>query len=208
MSELYQGKHRASQRTEPSDDFLLRQSVAGDECAFEALVNRYRTPLLNYIRHVLKEDEQAYDVLQFVLLRLYVFQPKLLRREGPVRGWLFQVARHRCLDELRKQRRGLAAIHFSKLSGEDENEGISLIESIRDPRPLPEEIVEQLERDVALQQAIGRLPPTVRSIVHLRYCGRLTFAEIGHTLKMPSSTVRAYFYRTLPRLRSALANSV
>ena len=207
MSYIQPAKYNTPQGTEPTDGMLLRQSLAGDEYAFEALVSRYRTPLLNYIRRVLNEDEQAYDVLQFVLLQLYVSQPRLLRH-GPLRAWLFQVARHRCLDELRKQRRGLAAIHFSKLSREDENEGISLIESIRDPRPLPEEIVEQLDRGVALQQAIGRLPPTFRSIVHLRYCGQLTFAEIGCTLKMPASTVKTCFYRALPRLRSALANSV
>src|SRR5436190_21303045 len=115
MSDLHQGKHCALQETESSDGFLLRQSLAGDECAFEALVSRYRTPLLNYIRRVLKEDEQAHDVLQFVLFQLYVSQPRLLR-DVPLRGWLFQVARHRCLDELRKQR-CRPAIHFSKLSG-------------------------------------------------------------------------------------------
>lgn len=207
MSDLHQGKYCASQETELSDGFLLTQSLAGDECAFEALVCQYRTPLLNYIRHFLKEDEQAYDVLQFVLLQLYVSQPRLLRHR-PLRAWLFQVARRRCLDELRKQRRDLAAIHFSQLSREDETEGISLIESIRDPRPLPEEIVEQLDKGVALQQALGRLPLAFRSIVHLRYCGQLTFAEIGCTLKMPTSTVKTYFYRALPRLHSALANSV
>ncbi|MGH2498197.1 MAG: RNA polymerase sigma factor [Ktedonobacteraceae bacterium] len=205
MSDLNQGNNHPSQGTEASDSFLLGQSLAGDECAFEALVSRYRTPLLNYIRRVLKEDEQAQDVLQFVLLQLYVSQPRLLR-DMPLRAWLFQVAHHRCVDELRKQRRGLA-IHFSELSREDENEGIALIESIRDPRPLPEEIVEQIDMVAVLQQAIGRLPPTFRSVVHLRYCGQLTFDEIGRTLKLPASTVKSYFYRALPRLRSAIANS-
>jgi RNA polymerase sigma-70 factor (ECF subfamily) len=206
MSDLHQGKHRASKGTVPLDSFLLRQSLAGDEYAFEALVSRYRTPLLNYIRRVLKEDEQAHDVLQFVLFQLYVSQPRLLR-DVPLRGWLFQVARHRCLDELRKQR-CRPAIHLSELYREDEDAGISLIESILDPRPLPEEIVEQLDMAAALQQAMDRLPPRFRSIVHLRYCGQLTFAEIGFTLKMPTPTVKTYYYRALPRLRSALANSV
>ncbi len=89
MSSMQQGKHSISQGTEPSDGILLGQSLAGDEYAFEALVSRYRSPLLEYMRRVLKDDEQAHDVLQFVLLQLYVSRPTLLR-DVPLKAWLFQ----------------------------------------------------------------------------------------------------------------------
>jgi RNA polymerase sigma-70 factor, ECF subfamily len=205
MSSMQQGKHSISQGTEPSDGILLGQSLAGDEYAFEALVSRYRSPLLEYMRRVLKDDEQAHDVLQFVLLQLYVSRPTLLR-DVPLKAWLFQVARHRCLDELRKQRRR-PSIHFSELSWEDESEGIALIESILDPRPVPEEIVEQLDLHAALHQAIRQLPLRFRPIVHLRCFRQLTFSEIGRMLNMPETTVKTYFYRSLPRLRRALMSS-
>src|SRR5216684_1515823 len=109
VSYMQQGKHSTSQGTEPSDGILLRQSLAGDEYAFEALVNRYRSPLLNYIRRILKDDEQAYDVLQFVLLRLYVSQPTLLK-DVPLRAWLFQVA-HPLPEEIVEQRDLRAVLH-------------------------------------------------------------------------------------------------
>jgi RNA polymerase sigma factor (sigma-70 family) len=198
-------KHSTSQGTEPTDGMLLRQSLAGDEYAFEALVSRYRTPLLNAIRRLLKDDEQAYDVLQFVLLRLYDSQPTL-QTDVSLRGWLFQVARHRCLDELRKQR-CRPSIHFSELCWEDENDGIALLESIPDPQPLPEEIVEQRDLHTVLHQAIHSLPPRFRWVVHLHCFGHLTFSEIGRTLKMPVPTAKAYYYRALPLLRFALANN-
>ncbi len=205
MSYMQQEKHSTSQGTELSDGFLLGQSLAGDEYAFEALVSRYRSPLLNYIRRILKDDELAYDVLQFVLLRLYVSQPTLLK-DVPLRAWLFQVAHNRCMDELRKQR-SRPSIHFSELSWEDENDGIELLESIPDPRPLPGEIVEQRDLRAVLQQAIHSLPPRFRWVVHLHCFGHLTFSEIGRTLKMPAPTAKAYYYRALPLLRSALANN-
>ena len=205
MSYKQQEKHSTSQGTEPTDGMLLRQSLAGDQDAFEALVSRYHNPLLNYIRRILKDDEQAYDVLQFVFLQLYVSQPTLLT-DVSLRGWLFQVAHNRCLDELRKQRRK-PAIHFSELCWEDESEGIALIESIQDPQPLPEEIVEQRDLRAVLHQAIHRLPPRFRWVVHLHCFGHLTFSEIGRTLKMPVPTAKAYYYRALPLLRTALANN-
>src|SRR2546425_1606695 len=205
VSYMQQEKHSTSQGTEPSDGMLFRQSLAGDEYAFEALVSRFRSPLLNSIRCILKDDEQAYDVLQFVLLRLYVSQPTL-QKDVPLRGWLFQVAHNRCLDELRKQR-SRPSLRFSEFFSEDENDGIELIESIQDPEPLLEEIVEQLDLHAVLQQAIGKLPPRFRSVVQLRFFGQLSFSEIGHRLKMPTSTAKTYWYRSLRRLRSTLANS-
>src|SRR5258708_19664854 len=120
---------------------LLRQSLAGDEYAFEALVSRFRSPLLNSIRCILKDDEQAYDVLQFVLLRLYVSQPTLLK-DVPLRAWLFQVAHNRCMDELRKQQ-CRPSIHFSDICWEDHNQGIPLLYSIQYPQPSPAQTLYQ-----------------------------------------------------------------
>ena len=201
MSYIQQGKHSVSPGIDPSDGLLLRQSLTGDEGAFESLVSRYHTPLLHYIQHILKDEEQAYDVLQFVFFRLYLSQPTLLTH-GSLKAWLFHVARNRCVDEWRK-RRCRPSIHFSELS----EEGISLIESIQDLGPLPEEIVEQRDLHASLQEAIRGLPSRFRGVVHLRCFGHLTFSEIGHTLKIPENTAKTYYSRALPLLRSALSNS-
>jgi len=205
MSYIQQGKHTASQETDPSDGILLGRSQAGDERAFEALISRYHHSLLNYIRHVLKDDELAYDVLQFVLLKLYLSQPTL-GKDVPLKPWLFQVAHNRCIDELRKQR-SKPSLRFSEFFSEDESDELELTESLQDSQPLPEEIVEQHDLHIVLQQAIGKLPPMFRSVVQLRFFGQLSFSEIGQTLKMPTSTVKTYCYRSLRRLRSTLANS-
>ena len=65
VSYMQQGKHSASQGTDTSDGILLGQSLAGDEYAFEALVSRYRSPLLECIRRVLKDDEIAGAMSRF-----------------------------------------------------------------------------------------------------------------------------------------------
>ena len=85
---------------------------------------------------------------------------------------------------------------------------MSLLEAIPDPEPLPEEMTERGELNDSLHVAIVSLPPKIRSIMHLRCFRQLTFAEIGRILKMAETTVKTTFYRSLPRLRRALAGNV
>ena len=188
------------------DGVLVGQALAGDQRAFELLISRYQHPLVRCIGGILKDDEQVNDVLQHVFLQLYVSLPTLLRHVS-LKGWLFQVARNRCLDELRKRQRR-SEIHFSTLEWKYREEELSPIEAIPDPEPLPEEVIERSDLDCSLQQALLALPPKVRSIVHLRSFRQLSFLEIARMLNMPKNTVKTYFYRSLPHLRRALVNNV
>ncbi len=188
------------------DGILVRQAQAGDQRAFEFLVSRYHRPLASYILGFLKDGEQVNDVLQHVYLQLYI-SPPILLTNVPLKVWLFRVARNRCLDELRRRRRR-AEIPFSTLAWDYSEEDLSPIEAIPDPDPLPEEVAECIDLYCSLQEAIASLPPKFRPIVHLRCFRQLTFAEIGRMLKMPETTAKTYFYRSLPRLRRALASSV
>jgi len=99
-------------------------------------------------------------------------------------------------------------VSFSALEREDGGEGLSSLEALPDHEPLPEEMTLSSELYVSLHAAIDSLPPKFRSIVFLRCFRQLTFAEIGHTLNMQETTVKTYFYRSLPLLRRALASSV
>lgn len=86
------------------DGVLVEFALKGDQCAFENLVHRYRRPLLILIRGFLKDGDQVYDVLQHVFLKLFVSLPVLLTHVS-LKPWLFQVARNRCVDELRRRHR-------------------------------------------------------------------------------------------------------
>ena len=192
------------QEQEVPDGVLVGQAQAGDQRAFELLVSRYHCPLKCYIRGFLKDSEEVDDVLQHVFFHLYVSLPILLTHVS-LKPWLFRVARNRCLDELRMRRRR-AEVPFSSFKQED-GEELSLIEAIPDSEPLPEEVVERIDLLGSLQQAMFSLPPMFRSIVHLRCFRQLSFSEVGRMLKMPEASVKASFYRSLPRLRRALAGS-
>ena len=99
-----------NQTYEITDGTLVQQALAGDQSAFESLVRRYNVAIFNFICHCLGDYDLACDVSQQVFLQLYISMPTL-RTGEPLKAWLFQVARNRCLDELRRKK----AIHFSEL---------------------------------------------------------------------------------------------
>ena len=192
-------EHTKTRLSEFSDGVLAQKSLVNDQRAFEALVQRYRPTLFNFICHILGDYDQSCDILQQVFLQLYISLPTLNTGKS-LRGWLFQVARNRCLDELRKKR----AIHFSTLESVDDEDEVSLLASLRDPSPMPEEVAERHDLQDNLRRAIEGLPPKYRSVVLLRYAGQQSFAEIGQALSMPEATAKTYFQRAKPLLRAAL----
>jgi RNA polymerase sigma factor (sigma-70 family) len=86
-----------------SDERLIQLTRAGDEGAFEALVQRYRSRLLAFCRHMLRSREDAEDVLQEVFAAAYramvADDRKILARP-----WLYRIARNMCLKHLARRR--------------------------------------------------------------------------------------------------------
>jgi RNA polymerase sigma factor (sigma-70 family) len=183
------------------DSVLAQHYLAGDQQAFEVLVQRYSGSLFTFIRRFVGEYDAASDILQQVMLQLYLSLPKL-RTGEPLKAWLYQVARNRCLDELRRKR----AMHFSELEKEIDEEDQSLVETMQDKSPLPDEVVERRDVQEILLKAIRALPPKFRAVVLLRYASQLSYAEIGRVLHMPEATAKTYFQRAKPLLKVGLGS--
>lgn len=186
-----------------SDGILAQQSLDGDQHAFETLVEQYRPLLFNSIYQILGDYDQSCDILQQVFLQLYLSLPTL-KQDKSFRGWLLKVARNRCLDELRRKH----AMPFSTLETIDEEEEVSLLLSLSDPNPLPEEVAEQHDLKSTVQRAIDKLPPRYRRVVLLRYAGQQSFAEIGQALCIPAATAKTHFQRAKVLLRAALTTEM
>jgi RNA polymerase sigma factor (sigma-70 family) len=185
-----------------SDAVLAQRTLEGDRHAFDLLVRRYQGPVFSFIHHLLKDYDLASDVTQQVFIRLYTALPTL-RSGEPFKGWLFQVARHCCIDEIRRRRR--QALPFSYMEAESRESEQSSLESIPDTQPLLDEELEMRERQSMLWSAIRELPPKFRAVVALRYMFQMKFSEIGKRLGMPEPTAKTYFARAKVILRRNLS---
>ena len=84
-----------------SDEQLLALFRSGREDAFRAIHDRYHDRLLAYVRHMLRGNSEAEDIVQDVFLRAYGAL-RTGEREIAVRPWLYRVAHNRCIDYVRR----------------------------------------------------------------------------------------------------------
>ena len=187
-------------RSESVDGSAVKEILAGHQEAFDFLFHRYYDMIFNYIRKYLVDYDLSCDITQNVFIQLYLSLPTL-RLDVSLRGWLYQVARRRCLDELSRRH----AIPFSQMEVIEEDEDRSPFAILPDADALPEELIEQHEVRNTTLKAIGELPPRYRMVVFLRYTEQLRFSEISKRLNMPGATAKTYFHRARPLLRAALA---
>lgn len=107
------------------DGDLVEQALAGNQAAFETLVEHYHDPLHRFIARYFGDYDQRSDVLQQVLIQLYLSLPDL-RIDGTVQAWLFRVARNRCVDEIRRRH----VPNFSELATEKNDDETLLKERV------------------------------------------------------------------------------
>jgi RNA polymerase sigma factor (sigma-70 family) len=181
-----------------ADQVLLQRIQAGDRRAIEYLISRYQQSLFNVAARLLNDTDAAADAVQFAFIQLYTHAHELHANEG-LRPWLFRVVRYRCLDELRRRH----ATPFSHITAESED-GLSPLDTLADPAPLPEDLAERDDLQLLLDEAIASLPPKYREVVALRYTADLSFAEIGEILGIPEATAKTHFHRAKPLLRTFL----
>ena len=89
------------------EDLLKLYRESGQSQAFEILVRRHERELYRYLARYLGDPALAEDVFQNTFLQLH--QKRALYEPGrPVRPWLYSIATHQAVDELRKRKRQAA----------------------------------------------------------------------------------------------------
>ena len=85
------------------DEALVRRFRDGDTVAFEVLLDRYSRAIYNFALRTLGNGDDAEDATQQTFIQAFESLPST-RSEAPLRPWLFQVARNKCIDLIRRRR--------------------------------------------------------------------------------------------------------
>jgi len=165
----------------------------GDTAAFGHLVEAYQNPVYNLAYRMLGNGPEAEDAAQEAFIRAY----KYLHSYDPQRPfstWLFSIASHYCIDQLRRRR-----IDWLPLK-EEIAEPVRLASS----SPNPEAVITERDREAWIQDLMGRLSPTDRAAMTLHYWYDCPYDEIADVLDLTVSAVKSRLYRA----RRALAEEM
>jgi RNA polymerase sigma-70 factor (ECF subfamily) len=169
-----------------TDEAAIARVLAGDPAAFEAIVHRWQTPLVNLAWRFCRDRTRAEEMAQEAFLRAWRNLAQF-RGESAFSTWLFSLATNVYRTELRR-------LPATPLSLDD-------IAEPPDPR-LAGSPVEDASRDEALRRAVLALPPKYRDAVLLFYFHEQDVPAAARTLKIPEGTVKARLFRARELLRS------
>ena len=177
---------------------LVEQIKAGDERAFDAIMERYKRPILSFVYRMIGDAAEAEDVAQDVFVRAYqsMRKPAFRQTTAEFSTWLFQVAHNAALDCLRRRKRHPAE---SLAAMEDSGESVAGAGRTAHEESAARETGEQIAAAVAL------LPDDQRVAFILLEYEDLSYAQIAAVLKCSQKSVEGRVFRARQFLRRRLA---
>ena len=180
-----------------TDVVLARALIDGRLEAFNAFVEHFRTRVFQYSYLMCGHREDAEEVAQDTLMR--VFQSfATLREPEKVRSWVFRIAKNACL--MKRRRSIFAPEHMMSLE-HYEGEPTAL-------ESAPDEDYYRQEVHDALTRAIQQLPPNYRSVVLLRDIEELSTDEAAEILDVSTDVVKQRLHRGRLMLRTILSEQL
>lgn len=191
----------------PDDMRTVAAILAGDERAFEELVDRYNTSLLRvaqgYVRTRTAAEEVVQDTWLGVLRGLASFEGR-----SSLRTWIFRILVNQAITRGVRESR---SVPFSSL-GDDE----AAVDPERflpggawgsPPQPLdgiPEDVLLSAEARARVLEAIAELPPQQRQVITLRDVEGWSSAEVRDALDLSESNQRVLLHRARSKVRARL----
>ncbi len=170
---------------------LVHYLAQGDlRAAGSWLVDRHARDVIGLCRAMVRPRDTADDLAQDTFSAAFAAL-KGFRRDASARTWLLSIARNRCIDHLRRERRAPFDDWDSDAGADDHAH----------PGPLPPEVL--LTRD-DVSAALGRLGESERALVVLRFRHGLDYPELAEVFGVRQGTVRMRLSRALAAMRQEL----
>jgi len=177
-----------------SEEQLVGAYLQGDSDALNFLVERYLRRIYNFAAKYIGNVKEAEDLTQEIFLKVWRSLKKFDSQKS-FKTWIFSIARHVCIDYLRRKK----IITFSALENDDDSESFS-DKIIDESASIVEKITKQ-ELGREMNKYLLRLSEANRTVLILHYNQQLTFREIAELLGESLDTVKSQHRRALQYLK-------
>jgi RNA polymerase sigma-70 factor (ECF subfamily) len=179
-----------------TDQQVVDRVRGGETALYEIIMRRYNQRLYRVARAILRDPEEAEDVMQEAYVRAYQHLDQFAGRAA-FATWLTRIAVHEALARLRSRTR-------NPQLEDPEGESMNLAETALDP----EQNASRAELGQLLEDAVLRLPEQYRAVVMLRDIEEMTTAETAAALELTEQNVKVRLHRGRAMLRELLFERV
>lgn len=167
------------------------QEAKHKEKAFALLVDLYKERLYWHIRHLVKNHEDANDLLQNTFIKVYK-NISSFKKQSKLYSWMYRIATNESLTFLTKKAKTL---HLSY-----EHLQVSLVNQLAtDP------YFDGNEALLQLHKAVASLPERQQQVFQMKYFENLTYKNIAEILEINEGTVKANYHHATKKIEKYLA---
>jgi RNA polymerase sigma-70 factor (ECF subfamily) len=183
-----------------SDADVMLRVKAGDDAAFEYLVQKYRRPMVGYMYRMCHNVAAAEDLAQEVFLRVFRSRGNY-EPSAKFTTWLYRIATNLAVNHARDSRHERPENTVS-VDEPDQETGLAL--DLRDTSLSAEETILRQERMAAIRQRVQSLPERQRTAVVMHKYQQMDYREIASVLKLSESATKSLLFRAYETLRVQL----
>lgn len=181
-----------------SDAEVMLRVAAGDDSAFDYLVEKFRRPLISFMYRMAHNQAVAEDLAQEVFLRVYRSR-HTYAAEAKFTTWLYRIATNLAVNHARDSRQERAAV---SLDEPDPETGAT--RDVADPSLTVEQALLRRERLAEIRRQVEALPERQRLAVIMHKYQGLDYRQIAEVLKLSESATKSLLFRAYQTLREKL----
>lgn len=178
---------------------LIQTAKGGDLDSFNRLVLAYQDMVYSHAYRMIGEEESADDATQTTFISAYNHLSSF--RGGSFKAWLLRIVTNACYDELRRRKRR-PTIPLEPL--DDTGEEVESAHWMVDPADQPEDRIQRVELQRAIQHCLDKLPDEFRATVVMVDIQGLDYYEASQAIGKPIGTIKSRLARARLRLRDCL----
>ena len=185
---------------ELDDSGVVTSFLAGEERAFQELVDRYQGRLLNFVYRTIGDREKAEDLVQEVFIRVYRHLHRF-DRSKKFSTWIYTIASNLAKNELRNRSRNpLVLFQTIKKNWQDEDRPLQF----EDPASRPDDLYRKRHLRALVEETVAMLPEHHRQVFVLRELEGKSYEEIAEITDCNLGTVKS----RLNRARNSFAEII
>src|SRR5580765_157045 len=181
------------------DAELMLRVKEGDGASFGVLLEKHRTPVVNFLYRVVQNHAVAEELAQEVFLRVYrsrgTYEPT-----ARFTTWMFRIATHLALNALRDGKNDRLQERL------DDDSGELPVRQVFDRRPSVEQSMVYEAKMDEVRRAISVLPEKQRAAVLMHKYEEMEYSQIAKVLSCSESAVKSLLFRAYETLRARLAH--